>query len=88
MVEVAASYVEVVLKVGLAVLLPLLALGLVLYRGVAWAKQFATQRGADQEDVATFEERARLVFALCAPVLLLGYFLTIGCGMPWHFGYC
>jgi len=88
LVELAAGFAVVVLNLGPAVLVPLLAVVLVLYGGVAWAKRLAIQRGADQKDAATFAKRATLVFALSTPVLLLGYFLTVGCGMPWRFGYC
>jgi len=52
-----------------------------------YLRHLVVRRGADQEGVTAFVGRVKLVYALSTPVLLLAYFLGVGCGLPWRSGY-
>jgi hypothetical protein len=88
LVELLAGYLEVVWNLGPSVILPLLALVLVPLATVAWLRRLVVRHGADPQGVTVFVGQARLVYSLSVPLLLVGYFLGVGCGMPWRFGYC
>ena len=88
LVEVAAGYLEVVHKVQWAVLLPIPVLMSMPYVVGIWLKPFAAQHGAREDEADIFTSRAKRVYYLCAPLLLVGYFLAVGCGLPWNSKYC
>jgi hypothetical protein len=71
-------------EVAFGPLLALVTVPVVGTRGDTLARRW----GAGAAEVAELRALAVGTYLACVPFLLVWFFLTIGCGIPWRNGYC